>query len=37
MGVGLMIWVVQKARSELSAVLLADMEVDEKLIIQVDV
>lgn len=32
-----MIWVVQKARSELSAAILADLEVDERLLIEVDV
>lgn len=36
-GVSLMIWVVQKAKSELAAALLDSIDVDEKLLIEVDV
>jgi hypothetical protein len=32
-----MIWVVQKAKSELAAALLDSIDVDEKLLIEVDV
>ena len=30
-----MIWVIQKARSELSAALLSDVDSDEKIIIEI--
>ncbi|KAG5679687.1 hypothetical protein PVAND_009240 [Polypedilum vanderplanki] len=36
-GVSLMIWVVHKAKSELAAALLDSIDVDEKLLIEVDV
>lgn len=35
-GIGLMLWIVHKARNELSAALLTDMDVDEKLLVEVD-
>ena len=36
-GVSLMIWVIHKAKSELAAALLDSIDVDEKLLIEVDV
>ncbi|CAO1390697.1 unnamed protein product [Diamesa hyperborea] len=36
-GVSLMIWVIQKARTELAAAIFADKELDEELLIEVDV
>lgn len=35
-GAALMVWVIQKARTELSAALLSDMESDEKILIEVE-
>lgn len=36
-GVSLMMWVIHKAKSELAAALLDSIDVDEKLLIEVDV
>ncbi|EAT48284.1 AAEL000649-PA [Aedes aegypti] len=35
-GAALMVWVIQKARTELSAALLSDMDSDEKILIEVE-
>ncbi|XP_055538890.1 transmembrane protein 64 [Wyeomyia smithii] len=35
-GAALMVWVIQKARTELSAALLSDMESDEKILIEIE-
>uniref|UniRef100_T1DEC8 Putative plasma membrane protein n=1 Tax=Psorophora albipes TaxID=869069 RepID=T1DEC8_9DIPT len=35
-GAALMVWVIQKARTELSAALLSDMDSDEKILIEID-
>lgn len=35
-GAALMVWVIQKARTELSAALLSDMDSDEKILIEIE-